>query len=402
MKFFHLSDLHIGKMLNGYSLSESQKDAFLQILRYAEKEKPDAVLICGDIYDKSVPSGEAYTLFDWFLTVLSDRCPETQILIIAGNHDSPERLSYGASFLSRHRIHIKTAPPKDESEYLARVTLTDEWGPVHFYLVPFIRPGHVRHLFDAQKEPLDGVNAYTDAFKRLLDRETIEKEERNVILAHQFFVYNGESPVTCDSEMSVLTSGGLDAIDVSVLEVFDYAALGHIHGPQKVGDEHFRYCGTPYKYSVSEEHHNKGVTVVEMGAKGSEIKIKRLPIICHPEVMRVRGTLDELKKLAENMEQSQDGTGRADPYVSITLTDDHERYDFRERLEEMFSHILEIRIDNERTKRHIEDETKEDTMMTPLEAFAAFYEAVRHCPMTQEQQKILARVAEEAEEEERV
>ena len=148
MKLFHLSDLHIGKMLNGYSLRESQKNAFLQILKYAEEEKPDAILICGDIYDKSVPAGEAYTLFDWFLTELSGRCPGTEILIIAGNHDSPERLAYGASFLARHRIHIAALPPADRTEYLKQVTLTDEWGPVHFYLVPFIRPGHVRHLFD--------------------------------------------------------------------------------------------------------------------------------------------------------------------------------------------------------------------------------------------------------------
>lgn len=154
MKLFHLSDLHIGKMLNGYSLRESQKNAFLQILKYAEEEKPDAILICGDIYDKSVPAGEAYTLFDWFLTELSGRCPGTEILIIAGNHDSPERLAYGASFLARHRIHIAALPPADRTEYLKQVTLTDEWGPVHFYLVPFIRPGHVRHLFD--------TNGYTE------------------------------------------------------------------------------------------------------------------------------------------------------------------------------------------------------------------------------------------------
>lgn len=141
MKLFHLSDLHIGKMLNGYSLRESQKNAFLQILKYAEEEKPDAILICGDIYDKSVPAGEAYTLFDWFLTELSGRCPGTEILIIAGNHDSPERLAYGASFLARHRIHIAALPPADRTEYLKQVTLTDEWGRF-FYLVPFIRPGH--------------------------------------------------------------------------------------------------------------------------------------------------------------------------------------------------------------------------------------------------------------------
>ena len=152
-------------------------------------------------------------------------------------------------------------------EYLKQVTLTDEWGPVHFYLVPFIRPGHVRHLFD--------TNGYTDAFQKLLARETIRKQERNVVLAHQFFVWNGQNPETCDSETAVLTSGGLDAIDASVLEPFEYAALGHIHGAQKVGQERFRYCGTPYKYSISEEHHQKGITVVELAVVRNEIRFAK-------------------------------------------------------------------------------------------------------------------------------
>lgn len=409
MKIFHLSDLHIGKMLNGYGLLESQKDAFLQILRYAEEERPDAVLICGDIYDKSVPSGDAYTLFDWFLTELSSKCLETEILIIAGNHDSPERLAYGASFLAHHKIHISTAPPADTDKYLKQVTLSDEWGPVHFYLVPFIRPGHVRHLLstndstDSQIQPPNDsmTNSYTYAFKGLLERENIEEQDRNVILAHQFFVANGQSPETCDSETSMMTSGGLDAIDVSVLKPFDYAALGHIHGAQRVGENCFRYCGTPYKYSVSEEYHQKAVTVVEMEEKGSELKIRKLPITCHPDVMRVRGTLEELKKLSDTMKKTPEGSGRADAYVSITLTDGNEKYDFRERLEEMFSHILEIRVDNERTKKYLDEEVQENEMLTPLEVFAAFYEAVRHCQMTPEQRTILARIAEEAEEEER-
>lgn len=393
MKLFHLSDLHIGKMLNGYSLRESQRDALLQILNYAEEEAPDAVLICGDIYDKSVPAGEAYTLFDWFLTELSGRCPQTEILIIAGNHDSPERLAYGASFLARHRIHIAAMPPADTDEGLKQVTLSDEWGPVHFYLVPFIRPGHVRHLFDS--------NGYTDAFRKLLARETIRKQDRNVILAHQFFVWNGQTPETCDSETAVLTSGGLDAIDASVLEPFDYAALGHIHGAQKVGQERFRYCGTPYKYSISEEHHQKGITVVEMGEKGKGLQIRRLPILCHPEVKRVRGTLEELKRLSETMEPAPDGTGRADAYVSVTLTDEREAYDFRERLEEMFAHILEIRIDNERTRKRLEEEPEAAKSLTPFAAFEQFYQMVRRCPMTKEQEAILAHIIEEAEEERR-
>lgn len=395
MKLFHLSDLHIGKMLNGYSLRESQKNAFLQVLKYAEEEKPDAILICGDIYDKSVPAGEAYTLFDWFLTELSGRCPGTEILIIAGNHDSPERLAYGASFLACHRIHIAALPPADRTEYLKQVTLTDEWGPVHFYLVPFIRPGHVRHLFD--------TNGYTDAFQKLLARETIRKQERNVVLAHQFFVWNGQNPETCDSETAVLTSGGLDAIDASVLEPFEYAALGHIHGAQKVGQERFCYCGTPYKYSISEEHHQKGITVVELGEKGSEPQIRRLPILW-PSRCKARAGDTGRTQAAFRYDGKDAGMERdaRHAYVSVVLTDEKEMYDFRERLEELFAHILEIRVDNERTRKRLEEEPEEKGAVTPFQAFASFYEAVRHCPMTEEQETILARMVEEAEEEERV
>ena len=252
----------------------------------------------------------------------------------------------------------------------------------------------MRHLFD--------TNGYTDAFQKLLARETIHKQERNVVLAHQFFVWNGQNPETCDSETAVLTSGGLDAIDASVLEPFEYAALGHIHGAQKVGQERFCYCGTPYKYSISEEHHQKGITVVELGEKGSEPQIRRLPILCHPDVKRVRGTLEELKLLSDTMEKMPDGSGRADAYVSVVLTDEKEMYDFRERLEELFAHILEIRVDNERTRKRLEEEPEETGAVTPFQAFASFYEAVRHCPMTEEQETILARMVEEAEEEERV
>ena len=422
VKLFHLSDLHIGKRLNGYSLGESQRDALGQVLGYAEAEKPDVVMICGDIYDKSLPSGEAYTMFDWFLTELSDRCPEADILIISGNHDSPERLAYGASFLERHRIHIATRVPTEPEKYLMQVTRSDEWGKVHFYLVPFFRPGQVRNLCSdpVGKEDVNGAfldnlseeveqtsesggagKRYTEAFRALLNRETIREDERNVILAHQFFVWNGQKPETCDSETAVLTSGGLDAIDAAVLKTFDYAALGHIHGAQKVGEERFRYCGTPYKYSVSEEHHQKGITVVEMGEKGSGLQIRRLPLVCHPEVRRLRGTLEELKFQSLKMGKENEGKGRVADYVSVTLTDEREAYDFRERLEALFSHILEIRIDNARTRRRLEEEPEASETLTLFQAFRVFYEAVRHAPLTQEQEAILTRMVEETEEEER-
>ena len=394
MKFFHLSDLHIGLKLMNRDLLEDQRYIFRQVAALAEKEQPDAIVIAGDIYDKAVPSADAVGLFDELIVGLRMAVPKAAIMLISGNHDSAPRVNCFRSVLCAQNLYMIGMPPQTEADQIAQVTLEDACGPVHFYLVPFIRPGHVRHLFD--------TNGYTDTFQKLLARETIRKQERNVILAHQFFVWNGQNPETCDSETSVLTSGGLDAIDASVLEPFEYAALGHIHGAQKVGQERFCYCGTPYKYSISEEHHQKGITVVELGEKGSEPQIRRLPILCHPDVKCVRGTLEELKLLSDTMEKMPDGSGRADAYVSVVLTDEKEMYDFRERLEELFAHILEIRVDNERTRKRLEEEPEEKGTMTPFQAFASFYEAVRHCPMTEEQETILARMVEEAEEEERV
>ncbi len=397
LKFFHLSDLHIGKLLNGYSLRESQSAALSQIVDFASSEKPDAVLICGDIYDKPAPSAEAVSMFDRFLTELSETCPGAEILMIAGNHDSPERLSYGASFLEQHRIHISASVPADRNSFLKKVTLEDEWGPVHFYLCPFFRPGHVRHLTDRE------ISGYTEACQFLLSRETISSEERNVILAHQFFVSDGTDPERCDSETAVLTSGGLDQISSAVLEAFDYSALGHLHGPQKVGRESCRYCGTPYKYSVSEEYHRKGITVVEMGPKGSEPQIRRLPLCCRPEVRRLKGTLAQLEEWAREaalQEGSEDG--RVSDFVSLTLTDETERFDFRERLEAWYSHILEIRIDNSRTRQRLREEEELPEILTPMAAFRSFFETVRHETMTAEQERIMERIVEEAEEEERI
>ena len=386
MKLFHLSDLHIGKQLNGYSLRESQEQIFQQIIHYAQEEQPDAVLLCGDIYDKSIPSAEAFTVFDRFLTGLSEAAEQAEILVISGNHDSPERLSYASSFLSRHRIHIGALPPQTMDEFLTQVTLTDAYGPVHFYLCPFLKPGYVRHLFEAGV-----VTDYDSAFHAVLSRETVNSAERNVLLAHQFFTASGVHPETCDSETSVLMAGGLDAIDISALEQFDYAALGHLHGPQKVGEERFRYCGSPGIYSVSEEHHQKAVTVVELRAKGTPLLIRTLPLSAGRRVKRLSGSLEELVEMAADWKED---------FVSLTLQEEQEPFDFREQLEEVYHRILEIRIENERTRRKLQEELGELEIPGPLEAFSRFYEAVRHCPMTEKQEQLMREIITEAEEEE--
>ena len=387
MKIFHLSDLHIGKQLNGYSLKENQEAVLNQIVDYAASRHPDVILICGDIYDKTAPSGEAYTMFGNFLEALSGIKPEITVLIIAGNHDSPERLSYASAFLERHRIHLSVFPPRNQEEYLKKVVLRDENGPVNFYLLPFLKPGYVRQLF-----PDNQPDGYESAIRAVLERETIDAGERNILLSHQFYTAGSKDPETCESEQAVIMAGGLDRVDASVLSDFDYIALGHIHGSQKVGKTSVRYCGTPYKYSVSEENHKKSVTVVNIGKKGDESELEFLPLNGIQDVRRERGTLSEILKRATE-ENRHD-------FVSVTLTDEEEPYRVRERLEEVFDHMLELRVDNERTRHKRLEEGETVPVLKPLEAFRQFFKAVRGEEMTMEEEQAMERIVQEAKEEE--
>ncbi len=386
MKIFHLSDLHIGKQLNGYSLKENQEAVLNQIVDYAASRHPDVILICGDIYDKTAPSGEAYTMFGNFLEALSGIKPEITVLIIAGNHDSPERLSYASAFLERHRIHLSVFPPRNQEEYLKKVVLRDENGPVNFYLLPFLKPGYVRQLF-----PDNQPDGYESAIRAVLERETIDAGERNILLSHQFYTAGSKDPETCESEQAVIMAGGLDRVDASVLSDFDYIALGHIHGSQKVGKTSVRYCGTPYKYSVSEENHKKSVTVVNIGKKGDEPELEFLPLNGIQDVRRERGTLSEILKRATE-ENRHD-------FVSVTLTDEEEPYRVRERLEEVFDHMLELRVDNERTRHKRLEEGETVPVLKPLEAFRQFFKAVRGEEMTMEEEQAMERIVQEAKEE---
>lgn len=383
MKFFHLSDLHIGKQLNGYSLQDNQRAVLEQVAEYARVEKPDAILLCGDIYDKSIPSAEAGTLFDSFLTDLWQL--EIPVLIISGNHDSGERLSYAGGFLENHRIYVGARLPEDGQERLKKVTLEDEYGAVNFYLLPFLKPGYVRRLF-----PEGRVTDYQSAVEAMLEREEINWEERNVILSHQFYVWNGQRPQTCDSESAVLASGGLDAVDARVLEPFDYAALGHIHGRQKVGRPHIRYSGSPYKYSVSEERHQKAVTVAELGRKGGEVSLRFLPLKGLQDVRRIRGSLEEIRQAAgENCHD----------FVSVTLTDSQEPYDLKEQVEALYDSLLELRVDNERTRARLEGEQEDIPALEPLEAFGQFFRAVCKRELEAPEREMLEAVLSELREE---
>ena len=399
MKLFHLSDLHIGKLLCGYSLRENQERVLSRIVAYAQEEHPDAILICGDIYDKSAPSGEAYVMFDRFLEALSEIRPRIPVLIIAGNHDSPERLSYASAFLEKHSIYLSVFPPVREDEYLKKITLEDEYGPVDFYLLPFLKPGYLRPLL-----PGGSAFSYEEAVRFLLSREKIDPGRRNVILSHQFYTAGQSEPETCDSEIAVAMAGGLDRIDISVLDAFDYAALGHLHGSQKVGRMSARYCGTPYKYSVSEEHHHKAVTVVELGKKGEEPQLRFLPLSGLQDVRRLRGTLDEVLAAAESGAPSPSAgqpsvSGVCHDFVSVTITDEQEPYRIRERLEERYDHLLELRVDNARTRaRMAESGIENDPAPEPMEAFRQFYETVNHTPLPEEGERIMKRLIREIQE----
>ena len=380
MRFFHLSDLHIGKQLHHYNLREDQEHILAEVISYAEKLHPDAVVIAGDIYDKSVPSGDAVTVFDDFLTRLSAVKPMIPILVIAGNHDSAQRLDYASRLLGSHQIYIAGKAPESEEDHLKKITLTDEYGKVNFYLMPFLKPGYVRGLCGGEMP-----ESYTAAVQAVLEREEIDPGERNVIVSHQFYTgrdsRTGEeiSPKTCDSEL--LSVGDIDNVDISVLKEFDYAALGHLHGAQKAGSENVRYCGTLLKYSVSEAGQEKTLHLVTLGAKGDPVNVEKLPL--HPlrDVRRVRGELEEIISAADPEHR--------DDYVSVTLTDEIDPYKPKEQLQKVYSHILEVRMDNERTRKKLEFDEGEIRMEDPLEVFSDFYREMQGREMSEEETEIL-------------
>lgn len=387
MKFFHLSDLHFGKQLHGYDLVIEQRKCIQDILKAVGRELPDAIIIAGDIYDRSVPSGNAMTLLEeLFLGIdeISEQTKPIEILVIAGNHDSAQRLRYGSSFLKRHHIHIAVVPPQEEGERLQKVILTDEYGAVNFYLLPYTRPGMIRHL--VSESELVTTEA---AVRYLLEQEKIDWTQRNVLVSHQFYVSGGKQPLQCDSEAPCLSVGGLDAVDTASVEQFDYVALGHIHSPQKLGAEKIRYCGTMYPYSVSEAGQEKSITVVEMGKKG-ELELRFLPFCPEHDVRRLRGTLEEIVANA-----SKAGETICHDYVSIVLTDEETVDSPKDYLEHYYDHILEIRIDNQRTRQILEEEFAEIRELTPLEAFESFFHDVTGRSMNMQEQQALQDILKE-------
>lgn len=381
MRFFHLSDLHIGRYLHGYSLADQQREILAQIIQWAKKERPDAIVIAGDIYDKPSPSGEAVLLFDRFLTELSRLKPQIPVMIISGNHDSPKRLQYAGALLKEHQIYLAAQPPGKEEDYLSKLILTDEYGEIVFYMLPYIRPQAVRQ---ALKE--GQTDSYHRAVKGLLERENPDWNKRNVLIAHQFFTAGSFRPQTSDSE--TIHVGGMDNVDIEAVRQFDYVALGHIHGAQKVKETHIRYCGSPMKYSVSEWRQEKGILLVEMGKKGEPLMYRTLPLAAPKDVVKKKGTLKEI--LAE---------GKCGDFVSVTLTDEKELYQPREILEEYFPNLLEVKVENKRTRKMFEEETEISWDDDPMTVFEQFFREMQGRDMTEEERSVMKETAKKAGEE---
>lgn len=382
MKLFHISDLHIGRQLHFYNLKDSQTEVLQKIVEKAEEHRPDAILIAGDIYDKAVPSGEAYEIFDEFLNHLAELTPSIPVLMIAGNHDSAMRLKFASAFLEKNNIYISVLPPKSGEEHLKKVTLEDEYGKVNFYLLPFTKPAYVRNLFQEGT-----VEDYNSAVRAVIEREQVDYSQRNVLVAHQFFVSKTGEPEKCDSELAYISVGGIDSVDVECIRRFDYAALGHIHGAQQIGEKYIRYSGTPLKYSVSEEKHTKGITMVTLGEKNSDIRCEQIPLSVSRDVRSITGTLEEVIAMASE-------ENRAD-YVSITLTDEDSIYRPKDQLEEHYDNILEVRIENRRTRSKLADAEGGEEILEPFDAFRDFYQAVNDQPLSDGEAEVLAEIISE-------
>ena len=371
MKLIHLSDLHFGKRVNEISMIDDQEYILHQILQIIEVEKADAVLIAGDVYDKSVPSAEAVTLFDDFLCELAQRKVPT--LIISGNHDSPERLAFGGRLMEGCGIHI--SPVYDGS--VTNVTLKDEHGDVVFWLLPFIKPAHVKRYF-----PDAGIESYTDACRAAVEHMGIDTSVRNVLLTHQFVT--GAS--TCESEE--ISVGGTDNVDASVFADFDYVALGHIHGPQNISSNKIRYCGTPLKYSFSEERHHKSVTIVKLGAKG-ELELELRPLTPKHDLRSIRGTFAELTDKAFYMNTA------TDDYLQVILTDEEDVPEAIGKLRMIYPNMMKLTYDNTRTRvNQIIDGAMDVQRKSPLELFDELYELQNNQPMSEEQRNFTLELIE--------
>ena len=378
MKLIHLSDLHLGKRVNEYSMLEDQEYILKKILNVIDEETPDAVLLAGDIYDKSVPSAEAVRLFDDFLYQLASR--KLQVFVISGNHDSPERIAFGSRIMNAGGIHM--SPVYDGR--IEPVTLQDEYGDVSFYMLPFVKPANVRRFFEDTE-----ITSYTDAMRCVIDSMGIDTGKRNVLITHQFVT--GASR-TESEEVSV---GGTDNVDASVFEGFDYVALGHIHRPQNCGNGRIRYCGTPLKYSFSEAKDKKSVTIVELGSKG-EVLYREKELVPRRDLVELKGKYADL-----TLRSFYEGTTWQEDYTHITLTDEDDIPDAIGKLRTVYKHLMVLDYDNKRTRsgRIIEGD-EEVERKSPYELFTEFYELQNNRPVSEDQSGYLRDLIEKIWEDE--
>ena len=368
MKFIHISDLHIGRRLHEHSLIEDQRHILKKITDLAADIRPDAVLIAGDVYDKSVPPTEAVGVLDDFLVSLSEfRIP---VLVIAGNHDSAERLSFGSRLMSHAGVYISDSYNGD----VRPVTLNDSHGECRIYMLPFVRPSAVRRFFEDRE-----ISSYTDAIGAAVEKMAPDMGVRNILLCHQLVIG------TERSESEDISVGGLDGIDPSVLECFDYVALGHLHRAQCATRENIRYSGSPLKYSLSEWRDSKGVTLVTLGAKG-ECEVEHIPLTPLRELHRLRGSYEELMS-----RDFYEGTSYREDYVGITLTDEDDVPDAYARLRTVYHNLLCIDYDNTRTREGGGAiELDKVRPATPFELFSDFYAMRNGAPLGDEREKYIS------------
>jgi exonuclease SbcD len=382
MKFLHLSDLHIGKTVNSFSMIEEQKHVFEQLIGYIKTERPAAVLIAGDVYDRANPGVEAVRVFDDFLTALAKE--DVAVMIISGNHDSPERLSYASRLLSDQRLFFCGVFDGG----MQKVILTDEYGKVCFWLLPFIKPSALRGMF-GEKE----IESYDQAIAAALEAAEVDYSARNVLISHQFYTKAGITPLRSESELNPV--GGLDAVDAGLIEGFDYAALGHLHGRQSVGLQHIRYCGSPVKYSYSEWRQEKSATIVELAEKG-DLMIKSLPLMPIHDMREIKGELDRL------MSDDVSSLGDKEDYLRVILTDEEEIIDPVGKLRSVYPNIMGLSFENSRTSIDIDaisTDSAKIEQLSPLALFGEFFLEVQGAVMSGEQAKIVRELLESEGEE---
>lgn len=362
MKLIHLSDLHLGKRIYEYSMLEEQDFILQQILQIVDAEQPDGLILAGDIYDKPIPPAEAVQLFDAFLVQLAER--KLEVYVISGNHDSPERIAFGARLMDGSGIHLSPV-------YCGEVvpfSWEDEFGTVRIYLLPFLKPAQVRRYFG------DGISSYTEAVSAAISNMEIDPDERNVLVTHQFVTGAART------ESEEILVGGSENIDASVFAPFDYVALGHLHAPQQCGAQHIRYCGTPLKYSFSEAKDQKSLTVVELLEKG-RVVCRTVALIPKHDLVELRGSYAELTRKAfyENTSWQED-------YTHVTLTDEEDIPDAMGKLRTIYHRLMKLDYDNRRTRTNQEIHgTAAPEAKSPLELFAEFYALQNNQPLSDAQ-----------------